>query len=64
MRDSVGLITVAQQQPVLDAFSGICQLCHGSFSGDFPFTVEPATNSLCCMLMSVRVFAFCFQAPM
>ena len=27
------------------------------------FRVEPPTDSLCCMLVLVMVFAFCFQAP-
>ena len=35
-----------------------------SSSGEFSFRVELPTNSCCCVLVSVTVFAFYFQVPM
>ena len=49
---------------VPDSFSGIGQLCQGSSTGKFLFQVEPPTNALYYMLLSVMVFAFGFQIPM
>ena len=36
----------------------------GSQQVSFSFRVEPPTDSLCYMLVSAMVFAFCFQVPM
>ena len=49
---------------VPDAFSGLYQLCHGSSSGEvfFSFRVEPPTDFF--IMVSVTVFAFCFQVPL
>ena len=47
-----------------DAFSVICQLCHGPPQVSFYLIVEPLTNSLYQMFVLVMLFAFCFQVAM
>ena len=44
---------------VLDAFSGLCLLCHGYSWDEFSFS-----DLSFLILMSAMVFAFCFQVPM
>ena len=49
---------------VSDAFSVICQLCHGLSTGRFLFWSWASSDFLCYVLVSVVTFAFCFQVFM
>ena len=53
---------IATTASVLDAFSGKCQLCHGSSACEF--SLSQLSLPLIYTLVSVTVFTFCFQVPM
>ena len=66
MRGSAGLTTKPQQQQLQSkippkAYANLV-MCTPQVS--FSFIVEPSTNSLCHVLMSVMLFPFCFLVPM
>ena len=55
---------VATTTLVLHAFSGIWQLCDGSFTGKFLFQSWGSQQFLWHVLVSLMVFIFCFQVAM
>ena len=46
------------------AFSGLCQLCHGSSTDKFLFQSWPPSDSYIMCLVTVIAFVFCFQICM